>query len=282
MAERQMSYLRSANKVSDEVRRIAGQSTAVSSQLIANLDQARQRMESSVMFLEQNKAYMSKAHATNAVESLNNAVIEMLRGAQQCTRGSPQGSGKSAAQQLMEQLIPQQQSVVKQTRKMLEMQAAGEKLRQQRQAELKRLSGQQRSAADLAKQIEKSMQDNRQLLGRLDRTSDEMESIAKAIEKGDVSDDLLGREYHILSRLLDSQRSVQTRDYENKRESEVGANIFSNGGSTATRSERMRTLREEIKKAMRLKAPGEFEDLIKLYFRALAEESSAQGAQRSN
>jgi hypothetical protein len=40
-----------------------------------------------------------------------------------------------------------------------------------------------------------------------------------------------------------------------------------------------RELREAIRRAMQLKAPGEFEDLIKSYFRALAEEHAAPPAE---
>jgi len=182
----------------------------------------------------------------------------------------------------MQQLIPQQQQVVKQTQQMLEMQAAGEKLRQQRQAELKRLAGQQRTIEELAREIEQSMEGNRELLGRLDRTADEMEAIANSIEQGNIDDDLLGREQKILSRLLDAQRSVHSRDYENRRESRTALDMFSTGGTAGARGARVRSLREEIKRAMKLKAPGEFEDLIKLYFRALAEESPGARAVRSN
>jgi hypothetical protein len=174
-------------------------------------------------------------------------------------------------------MIPQQQDILQQTKSMMELQATAEKLLQERQAQLDRMSGQQRSLRDLAEDIEKSMNENQELLGRMDRTIEEMEEVSKALERGEINEDLVRREQRILSRLLDAQRSLHTRDYEQKRESITAEEIFSKSLGNRSPAPESQSLREEIRRAMQLKAPGEFEDLIKLYFRALAEESAAQG-----
>jgi hypothetical protein len=240
-------------------------------------------MQNSVLFLEQNKPFMSTAHANNAVEALNEATIEMLRSARSCSQGTPSAGGQqSMAQQMMQQLIPRQQSVLEQTQQMMEMQAMGERMAQERQAQIDRLAGQQRSLHDIAKEIQKSMNQDEEVLGRLDRTVEEMEAVAEALERGEISEDLVNKEQRILSRLLDAQRSIHTRDYEKKRESVTAEEVFSKSLGGDENEPMSQTLREEIRRAMQLKAPGEFEDLIKLYFRALAEESNVRApAQRT-
>jgi myosin heavy subunit len=229
------------------------------------------RMQNSVLFLEQDKPYMSTAHAHNAVESLNQATIEMLRTAKSCTSGS--GSGQqSQAMQMLQQMIPQQQDIVRETQAMMQLRMAEEALRQQRQAQLERLSGQQRSLQEVAKQIQESLKNNREALGKLDRTVQEMEAVANALNQGAVNEDLVNKEQRILSRLLDAERSVHTRDYEKQRESVTAEDVFSKSLGKRPDAAGAQTLRDEIQRAMQLKAPGEFEDLIRLYFRALAEE----------
>ena len=220
---------------------------------------------------------MSTAHANNAVEALNLATIEMLRSARNCSQGSPSPGGQqSMAQQMMQQLIPRQQSILEQTQQMMEMQAMGEKMRQERQAQMDRLAGQQRSLHDIAKEIQKSMNEDQDVLGRLDRTVEDMEAVAEALERGDLDQSLINKEQNILSRLLDAQRSIHTRDYEKKRESVTAEEVFSRSLGGDESESISQTLRDEIRRAMQLKAPGEFEDLIKLYFRALAEESTVR------
>jgi len=277
VAQDQMSYLRATEKVADDIMKMAGQSLQVSPELMEALGQAISRMQNSVLFLEQNKPFMSTAHANNAIEALNMATIEMLRSARNCSQGNPSPGGQqSMAQQMMQQLIPQQQSILEQTQQMMEMEAMGEKMRQERQAQLDRLAGQQRSLHDIAKEIQKSMNEDQDVLGRLDRTVEDMEAVVEALERGDIDESLVNKEQRILSRLLDAQRSIHTRDYEKKRESVTAEEVFSKSLGGDENEPVSQTLRDEIRRAMQLKAPGEFEDLIKLYFRALAEESTVR------
>jgi len=275
LARKQNSYLKATQKVADEIVKMAGMTLQIPPSLMEALGSTIERMQSSVLFLEQNRPFMSTAHATNAIESLNEATIELLRSSRQCSKGG--ASGQMTAQQMLQQMIPQQQDILNQTRSMMELQSTAEQLRQQRQAQLDRLAQQQRSLKELAEDIQKTMDENRDLLGRLDRTVEEMEGVSKSLEEGSLDRDLVRREQRILSRLLDAQRSVHTRDYEQKRESVTAEDIFSKSLGVNPDGPESQSLRDEIRKAMQLKAPGEFEDLIKLYFRALAEESATQG-----
>jgi hypothetical protein len=275
----QLSYLEATEKVANEVNKIASLSLSVSPVLLQALGEAITRMQSSMMFLEQDKPYMSTTHAHNAVESLNEATIEMLRSAKSCQQG--QGGGQSMAQQMLQQMIPQQQDVIKETQAMMQMRLTEEALRQQRQAQLDRLAGQQRSLQDIAKRIEESAKGDREKLGSLDRTIEEMEAVVEALERGSVDEDLVNKEQRILSRLLDAERSVHTRDYEKRRESVSAEDVFSKSLGRRPEGADAQTLRDEIQRAMQLKAPGEFEDLIRMYFRALADEAPAPAAPRS-
>jgi hypothetical protein len=281
-ANQQASYLQATQKVTNQLMELANQSMAIPPQLIQSMGDAINRMQSSMMMLEQDKSYMSTAHANNAVESLNAATIEMLRTAQSCSSGSSGGSQQKMSMQMLQQMIPQQQDIMRQTQEMLQMQLAQEALRQQKQSELQRLAGQQRSLQDVAKQIQDSMKKERTGVGKLDRAVEDMEAVTEALKNGDINDDTVNKQQRILSRLLDAQRSVNTRDYEQKRESHTAQDVFSKSLGTRGDSASAQSLRDEIQRAMQLKAPGEFEDLIRLYFRALAGESNPQPATTSS
>jgi hypothetical protein len=279
-ATQQSSYLEAAEKVANEIMALASMSLAIPPSLIEAMGDALNRMESSMLMLAQDKSYMSTTHANNAVESLNQATIEMLRTAQQCSQGGG-GSGQQQSMQMLQQMIPQQQDIIRETQQMMQLRMTEEALRQQRQAELERLAGQQRSLQDVAKQIQDSMKKDREGLGKLDRAIKDMEAVSEAIKQGQLSDDLVSKEQRILSRLLDAERSVHTRDYEQKRESHTAQDVFSKSLGR-TDGAGTQTLRDEIQRAMQLKAPGEFEDLIRLYFRALAGENGSQPAPSSS
>jgi hypothetical protein len=276
---RQASYLEATEKVANQLMAMASQSLAIPQSLIQAMGEAINRMESSVMMMAQDKSYMSTTHASNAVESLNEATIEMLRTAQSCQ--SSGGGGGQQAMQMLQQMIPQQQDIIRETQQMMQLRMTEEALRQQRQAELERLAGQQRSLAEVAKQIQESMKQEREGLGKLDRAVQDMEAVTEALRSGELNDDLVNKEQRILSRLLDAERSVNTRDYEKKRESHTAQDVFSKSLGRQGDGAGTQTLRDEIQRAMQLKAPGEFEDLIRMYFRALAGETGAQSAPSS-
>ena len=275
-AGEQASYLQATQKVTNELMELANMSMAIPPSLIQAMGEAINRMQSSMMMLEQDKSYMSTAHANNAVESLNNATIEMLRTAQQCSSGSSGGSKQQMSMQMLQNMIPQQQDIMRETQEMMQLKLAEEALRQQRQAQLERLSGQQRSLADVAKQIQESMKQDRTGVGKLDRAVEDMQAVTEALKNGQLNDDVVNKQQRILSRLLDAERSVNTRDYEQKRESHTAQDVFSKSLGKKGDSASAQSLRDEIQRAMQLKAPGEFEDLIRLYFRALAGESNPQ------
>lgn len=276
-ANEQASYLQATQKVTNQLMALASQSMMIPPSLIESMGEAINRMQSSMMMMEQDKAYMSTTHASNAVESLNRATIDMLRTAQSCSSGSS-GGQQPRSFQMLQQVIPQQQDIMHETQQMLQMRLTEEALRQQRQAQLDRLAGQQRSLQDVAKQIQESMKQERTGVGKLDRAIQDMEAVGDALKSGQLNDDVVNKQQRILSRLLDAERSVNTRDYEQKRESHTAQDVFSRSLGRRSDGADAQSLRDEIQRAMQLKAPGEFEDLIRLYFRALAGESIPQPA----
>lgn len=272
LTREQQMYERAVAQIADELEEIGRKDVMIPHQLIELLGETLTNMNSSLLFLEQKKAFMSATTATTAVTNLNQVTMELLSAAQQCSQGQGQGQSK------LQQMLDGQRQMMQQTESMLGMQAMKERLLQQRQAELRRLSSQQRSLQDLAREIQQDLKENR-VLGRMDRIIDEMEEVLKDLESGIVDEGTLRNEERILSRLLDAERSVHTRDYEKKRLSVAADDVFSEGGSDPNKQRTPQMLREEIRRAMTLQAPGEFEALIKLYFRALADEAlSARGS----
>jgi hypothetical protein len=180
---------------------------------------------------------------------------------------------------MLQGMIPRQQDIIRETQAMMQMRITEEALRQQQQAALDRLAGEQRSLQEIAKQIQESAQAERPL-GKLDRAIQEMEAVVESLKQGNLTDDLLSRQQRILSRMLDAERSVHTRDYEKERESMTADEVFSRTLGRRPESADAQSLRDEIQRAMQLKAPGEFEELIRMYFRALADEAPMDAAPR--
>jgi hypothetical protein len=273
LAEEQQTYTNAVRQIANELDAIAQQTLLVPEKLIRSLGQCAESMEKSLLFLEQNKAFMSTTSSTEATTTLNKITMDLLSACKQCSQGG--ASGQPQGSPMMQRLLTGQQQVLKETEHLLAMRAAQEKLRQQMQAEVGRVAGEQRSLKEVAEKIQKDMKDNERVLGRMDKIVDEMEEVIKDFDGGTLDEQTLRRQERILSRLLDADRSIHSRDYEKKRQSETAEDIFSDAAGRRPAGPAAQMLREEIRRAMTLKAPGEFEDLIRMYFRALAEEAPA-------
>jgi hypothetical protein len=270
LAEEEQMYQRAVGQIADELFEMSKSNIMIPDALMKNLGRAQESMENALLFLEQNKAFMAATGATQATTTLNQTTIDLLRTCKNCSGG---GSGMPQSSPLLQRLLSGQQQVLKESEQLIALRAAQEKLRQEMQANVQRLAGEQRSLKDIAEKIQQDFKQNERTLGRMDRIVDEMDEVIKDLESGNLDQETLNKEERILSRLLDAQRSVHSRDYEKERVSTTAADVYSKGGEDTAPPTGAQALREEIRRAMELKAPGEFEDLIRLYFRALAEES---------
>ena len=90
-----------------------------------------------------------------------------------------------------------------------------------------------------------------------------------------LTDETVRVQDRIVSRMLDAQRSLHKRDFNEQRESRTGAEIFSKGGATVPENDRMKQLRRDIDRALREGTPEEYEELVREYFRAISEADGA-------
>lgn len=273
LAERQQSYLKATERIADDIFEIGKETMAVSPVLLHELGVALQAMRSVLFNLDQNRALYSLPQASSALEALNRSAIEMLRASKSCSSGSGCGMGM---QELLQQLLAGQQEILQQSQEMLAMQMIQEQMRMKQQARMRRLAAAQRSLKELAEEIAKQLQEDKSSPGRMDRILEDMAAVVKDLDDSALSERTLDHQERILSRLLDAQRSIHNRDYERKRESVTADDIFSRGLGETGAGGSVSELREEIRRAMKLKAPGEYEDLIRYYFRALAGEYPAR------
>jgi len=98
----------------------------------------------------------------------------------------------------------------------------------------------------------------------------EMKDIEEELFQYKVSRELIERQKKVISKLLDSQRSIRKEDYAQKRESKPGQSI-SDRTSPAPLMQDMGKdeLRELLQQELRKPYPREYEIYIREYFKAL-------------
>jgi len=142
----------------------------------------------------------------------------------------------------------------------------------EQQAGLARLAAEQQALKENLERLNQESGNRSQILGSLDDIAKDMQKVVEDLERMKVDQRTIDRQKQILSRLLDSEKSLVKRDYSEKRKAETGEDI--------TRKSPVRLPanigaldQKEKERAQRLSSetyPKEYEEAIKEYFKALS------------
>jgi hypothetical protein len=252
-------------KISQNLYQVARKTMALSPKIFIRLGLAQKEIETALGTMEEGRALEASEASARAYRAMNLAAIELLRA--NVSQGGAGGSGRER----MQQLLKQQLSLRQELQRMLERGQAGQWSMEER-AGMARLAAEQRKMEEVMKQIAEESRGARDALGKLDDLAGSMEDVARDLDEGKLDRDLVDRQEHILTRMLDSQRSMRERDYKKERSSTAAGDV----GALAPEKWREEVGDEEvllrmIRRAMQERGPKEYEELIREYFRALSE-----------
>jgi hypothetical protein len=211
-----------------------------------------------------------------------NRVAMMMQGALDAMGKSGQGGlGMGGLMGRLSQMAGMQGGINSGTQQAMGMgpPGGGQGLSMEQQASYQRLaqqqSGVQKSLQQLSQEAKEAGEFSK-LLGDLDRAAQEMMEVQTDLEQGNVNPQTLQKQERILSRLLDSQRSMRERDFEKRRRAESGKTLqrTSPGDIDLSTQEGKNRLREELLKLRESRYAKDYEELIRKYFEELEKEGN--------
>lgn len=211
----------------------------------------------------------------DAMKDLNEAAVLMKNSMEQMMSGKGQGGMMSLLQQMG--MMAQQQMSLNNLTQMLQQSMLGSMTIEQ-QAQLQRLAQQQDAVRKSLEQLNneaKSSGQSKTLAANLDKMLEQMEEVVKDMQTQKLNDDVVQKQEHILSRMLDAQKSVNERDYEKNRESFTGKNIVRSSPANLNLSSEQgkNKLKDELNKAVQEGFSKDYEELIRKYYEALQKEN---------
>jgi len=232
------------------------------------LGTARLSMDRSIGRIEQKHMSAALKDQKSAMEGLNEAAKLML-GAMNEMQESGSASGFESFLEQMEQMSQQQQGINQGTMQLGQMgMMAQQQMMQKLQAQQQQL---QKSLGELLDEMSDGGPDG------LGKASQDMEEVVKDFKRRQVDRRTMERQERILSRMLDSQKSLSQRDYSEKRKSEAAEEIIYTGSSGLpdNMGEREMLLIQAMEDALNEGHSREYQSMMKTYFRKLQKESDA-------
>lgn len=277
-AQRQDEMMNDLGNVAQSMTDLAKKSFAVSPEMGKEVGNALQKMGESLNQMEGRDPGGASQSQNEAMSALNRAAMMMGSALNGLQSGGQGGMGMSGLMGRLQQMMGQQAGVNQGTQSAMGMgQGQNQMLSAQQQSEYQRLSNQQgavRKSLEELSQEAKNSGDYSKLLGDLDKIAQEMKEVESDLAQSNVNPETVRKEDHILSRLLDSQRSTRERDYEKRRKAEAGKTYqhASPGEIDLATQEGKDKLREELLKVLQGRYSKDYEDLIRRYFEELEKE----------
>jgi len=152
------------------------------------------------------------------------------------------------------------------------------KLTMQQQAELQRLARQQDVIRKSLQQLNKEAMNSGQsktIPADLNDIAKKMEEVVKNMNSDQLDNKTVQQQEHILSRLLDAQKSINERDYQNEREAEAGKDVARESPAELNlkTDKGKNKVKDELEKAVQEGYTRDYEDLIKRYYESLEKEN---------
>ena len=261
-AVKQDKILRENQQFMIQLTELSRETFHISPQIAGAIGRTKTAMDRTISRLEQKQTSSAKKEMKKILKGLNEIAKLLLESANQMQM-SGSGSGMAEFMERMEEMSKQQQGINQGTMNLPQL---GMMAQQQMMEQL------QKQQEELKKQLEELLGENPgQENSGAGKAKDEMEEVIEDFRRKQVDRRTQDRQQRILSRMLDSQKSLTQKDYSEKRKSSGGEEFIYSGptGLPTDMGEREMLLINAMESALQEGHSREYQNMMKQYFRSL-------------
>ncbi|HOJ38221.1 MAG TPA: hypothetical protein PLP99_08395 [Ignavibacteriales bacterium] len=220
LAIEQYNIQENLNRTYNIMNELAQKSFMITPEVANLLGNALREMQNSINYLSNVNAYNSTLSQNQVIKNLNELAKLMSNTLKNMAQGQSGGAGSMSLMQQFQQMIQQQMQINQLTQQL----ASGQQLSQEQLQLARRLQQQQeiiRKSLEQMQQEAKSTGQSKKLPSNLDKLANEIQEVINDMRSNKFDDKLVQKQERILSRMLDATKSINDRDYEEKREKEL-------------------------------------------------------------
>ena len=243
--------------------------------IVLGLRAASDAFERSARALEDRKPSLATPIQKQGLADLNEAILDLIKAIDQMN----QQMGMAGMQSMLEQL----QEMAQNQQNLNEMaQNLHEQMRQQgRTPELEqlinRLAYEQQMIREATERLTEMMGKMSQVLGDLNSVSEEMKEVEAELQRGNLNQRVLEKQRRILTRMLESSKSLQKRELRKMRKGETAKKPTDSMTDAPPLDskllEQIHQIESDLKSYGREGIPLQYRGLIEQYFKALSRQT---------
>ena len=219
LAADELSTAEGIAQLANKLWELGNRQMEVPPKVVWHLNASKDALSRAARALEDRQPSLAMPIQRTALADLNQAIFELLDAMAQMN----QQMGASGMENMLEQL---QQLAESQEQLNQMAQNLSQQMREQGQTPgfeqmMRQLAAQQQLIREATERLAERAEQMAQMLGSLEDVAEEMTEVEQSLRQGELDEQVLNRQEQILTRMLDSLKSLQKRDVGKQRKAEV-------------------------------------------------------------
>ena len=279
LAAKELSTATGIDQLASRLWELGKQQMQIDPKVVWRLNEASAALSRAASALEDRKANLATTIQKQGLADLNRAVVELL--------GSMNQMNQQMSMAGMENMLEQLQQLAQNQGQLNEMtQNLSEQMRQQGRTPgleqmLKRMGYEQQLIREATERLSDMMEQFSQALGDLQAVAEEMKKVETELEEGNINQKIVEKQRQILTRMLESAKSLQKRDVSKKRQSAVAETPINPARDASSLDPKLLRKVQQVETHLRSGGvetlPFEYREQIERYFKALSLQTRGSG-----
>ena len=275
LAANELGVAAGLNLLADRLWELGTNQMQIDPKTVWRLNAAADAFQRSARALEDRKPNLAVPIQKQGLADLNQAVADLLEAMDQMN----QQMGQAGMQNMLEQLeqLAQSQGQLNEMAQQLNQQMRRQGRTPSNEQLLQRLAYEQQMIREATERVADMMERLSEVLGDLNSVSEEMREVEGELQRGTLNQQVLNKQREILTRLLESSKSLQKREVSKRRKSEVAKTPTATGDDTPPLDpkllETMQQIESNLRSGEQESLPPQYRELIQQYFKALSQQT---------
>ena len=273
LAADELTTAEGITQLSSKLWELGNRQIEVPPEVVWHLNASNDALSRAARALEDRQPSLAIPIQKAALADLNQAIFELLEAMGQMN----QQMGASGFENMMQQL---QQLTESQDQLNQMAQRLNQQMREQGQTPgleqmMRQLGAQQQLIREATERLAERAEEMAQMLGSLEGVAQEMTQVEKALQQGKLDQEVLDRQAQILTRMLDSLKSLQKRDVGKQRKAEVAKDTSAPAQEIPPLHPELLEIVRKLETAPNAKEfeeiPFQYREQLRRYFKALSQ-----------
>ena len=275
LAASELGLAAGLNLLADRLWELGTNQMQIDPKTVWRLNAAADAFERSARALEDRKPNLAVPIQKQGLADLNQAIADLLEAMDEMN----QQMGEAGMQNMLEQLeqLAQSQGQLNEMAQQLNQQMRRQGRTPSNEQMLRRMAYEQQMIREATERVADMMERLSEVLGDLNSIAEEMKEVEGELQRGNLNQQVLDKQREILTRMLESSKSLQKREVSKRRRSEVAKTPTAAGDDALPLDPKLLETIQQIESNLRSgeqeSLPPQYRELIQQYFKALSEQT---------